>query len=91
MNRMEAFEADWADRHDIPVDTLAQYRHADGSGYKLPDIAKNYRTWCQALDSVVVELPGTECFGSYSEEAARVAIDGCADAIEEAGIKWVRS
>lgn len=60
MNRMEAFEADWAERHDMPVETFAQYRHADGSGYRLPGLSKNYRTWCNALDSVVIDLSAAE-------------------------------
>lgn len=51
LERMENFESSWADRHDIPEESLPQYRHATQEGYRLPDMAKNYRTWCLALDS----------------------------------------
>lgn len=56
MDRMESFEINWAERHDIPAETLVQYRHKDQSGYRLPDLAKNYRTWCAALDCLAKEI-----------------------------------
>lgn len=89
MNRQESFEKAYAEAHDMPLDTFAKYRMGDT--YRLPGIAKCWRFWNLALDSVVVELPSTEVFGMYSEEVARVAIDGCADAINDAGINWVRA
>lgn len=35
--------------------------------------------WQASREAVVVELPGTEWFGEYSQEAARVMRDGCAE------------
>ena len=43
--------------------------------------------WLASREAVVVELPGTEWFGEYSQEAARVMRDGCAEAIEAQGLK----
>lgn len=54
MNR-EAFEKSYAEAHDLPLDTFSQYRMGDT--YRLPGIASHWRTWCAALESVVVELP----------------------------------
>ena len=63
-DRQLAFEQNWADRHDIPVETLAQYRHAAQEGYRLPGLGTNFRTFCAALEwleaqskPVVVHLP----------------------------------
>lgn len=83
MNRMTSFEKDWADRHDLPVETLAQYRHADGSGYRLPGMAKNYRTWCNAADHTMSMLV-LACSGAalqmvrenYSEPERVAMLDG---------------
>lgn len=65
MDRMKAFEKSWAERHDLPVDSLAQHRHADGSGYRLPELAKHYRTWCAVFDALEMEnqrvVPVGEC------------------------------
>lgn len=91
MSRMEKFELIWAAQHAVPAESLVQYRWIPQEGYRLLDMAAHFRTFCQTLDSVVVELPSTECFGINSEEVARVAIDGCADAINDAGINWVRA
>lgn len=44
--------------------------------------------WQASRAAVVVELPNTECFGEYSQEAASVMRDGCADAIEEQGLNY---
>jgi hypothetical protein len=49
MKTMEMFETHWADVHDLPVETLAQYRHATKDGYRLPGMASHYRTFCAAL------------------------------------------
>jgi hypothetical protein len=43
--------------------------------------------WQASREAVVVEFPGTEWFGEYSQEAARVMRDGCAEAIEAQGLK----
>lgn len=57
MNRQQAFEAIYAKQHDVPAESLVQYRHKSKEGYNLPGIASHYRTYCDALDSIVVELP----------------------------------
>jgi hypothetical protein len=51
MKTMEMFETHWADVHDLPVETLAQYRHATKDGYRLPGMASHYRTFCAALQA----------------------------------------
>jgi hypothetical protein len=100
MNR-EAFEANYASSHDLPLETFSQYRMGDT--YRLPAIASHYRTWCAALESVVVELPNPEMPEDYEvfekddpEEYARLearcgaqyaAIFKCKKAIEAAGLK----
>lgn len=89
MSRQSAFELAYAEAHDMPIETFAQYRMVDT--YRLPGIAKTWRFWNLALDSVVVELPSTEGFGQYSEETARVAFDCCADALDDAGINYIRA
>jgi len=63
-DRQHAFEKNWAERHNLPVETLAQYRHATQEGYRLPGLGTNFRTFCAALEwlesqskPVVVHLP----------------------------------
>lgn len=56
-DRQFAFEKSWAERHGIPAESLAQYRHKTEEGYNLPDISKNFRTWCCAQADVVISLP----------------------------------
>lgn len=51
MNRQESFEQNWADMHDLPVETLAQYRWAEKDGYRLPGIAAGYRNFCAGWDA----------------------------------------
>lgn len=58
--RMTSFEQSWSERHDLPVETLAQYRNAAQDGYRLPGIAKNYRTWCSALDHLAQSMVSVE-------------------------------
>lgn len=50
MSRQENFEKAYAEAHDLPVETMAQYRMGDS--YRLPMIAKCWRFWNLALDSV---------------------------------------
>lgn len=50
MSRQERFEAAYAEAHDMPIETFAQYRMGDT--YRLPGIAKCWRFWNLALDSV---------------------------------------
>lgn len=65
-DRQLAFEANWAERHDMNAEFMAQYRHATREGYSLPDLATNFRTFCAALEwaakideanPVVIHLP----------------------------------
>lgn len=60
INRQQAFEAIYAKQHDVPAESLVQYRHKSKDGYNLPGIASHYRTYCDTLDSIVVELPTTQ-------------------------------
>ena len=57
MNRQQAFEAIYAKQHDVPAESLVQYRFESKDGYSLPGIASHYRTYCDTLDSIVVEMP----------------------------------
>ncbi|MBF8746878.1 hypothetical protein [Pseudomonas monteilii] len=43
--------------------------------------------WKASREAAVMELPGTEWFGEYSQEAVSVMRDGCAEAIEAQGLK----
>lgn len=70
MSRQQAFEAIYAKQHDVPAESLVRYRHKSKEGYNLPGIASHYRTYCETLDSIVVELPNRfdEKFQEYYEE-----------------------
>ena len=57
MIRQQAFEAIYAKQHDVPAESLVQYRFDSKEGYSLPGIASHYRFYCLAMDSIVVELP----------------------------------
>ena len=52
MNRQQAFEAIYAKQHDVPAESLVQYRFESKDGYSLPGIASHYRTYCMTLDSL---------------------------------------
>lgn len=87
MNRRDSFEAAYAASHDLPIETFSQYRMGDT--YRLPGIASHWRTWCAALDSVVIELPKKTDGPAISLEDDNFnwAIDECREAIEAAGLK----
>jgi len=93
MSRQQAFEAIYAKQHDVPAESLVQYRHKSKEGYNLPGIASHYRTYCEALDSIVVELPERipkDNQGDYWTGAANgfnQAIDTFAIRIKQSGIK----
>lgn len=53
MNRQESFEKHWAQTHDVPVETMAQYRWKDQDGYRLPGMATAYRNFCAGWDAFV--------------------------------------
>lgn len=56
MTRQEAFEVIYAKQREVPAESLVQYRHKSKDGYNLPQIASHYRTYCEVLDSIVVDL-----------------------------------
>ena len=57
MIRQQAFEAIYAKQHDVPAESLVQYRHKSTEGYSTPGIASRYRTYCETMDSIMVEMP----------------------------------
>lgn len=57
MTRQEAFEAYYADMHDIPVETMQQYRWLHQDGYRLPGIAAAYRNFCAGWDAAESQKP----------------------------------
>lgn len=71
MTRQEAFEKAYADAHNLPLETFAQYRM--GETYRLPLIAKCWRFWNLALDTSEHEFlngegPAVEPVGLFSQE-----------------------
>ena len=51
MNRQESFEQHYASQHDVPAESMAQYRWAGRDGYRLPGIAAAYRNYCAGWDA----------------------------------------
>lgn len=82
--RREKFEQAYADAHSMPVETFHQYRMGDT--YRLPGIAKCWRFWNMALDSVVVELP--DHFDKYESGDFMYWAEDVEKAIEAATIKF---
>lgn len=101
MNRMQSFEQSWAARHGVPVESMVQYRFESREGYRLPDMAAHYRTYCDALDSLSVTLPQrinppgrVYKLSNYDPEEARMeawdeALEACFDAIMSSGLHVV--
>lgn len=63
-DRQLSFEAHWGDQHGVPAESLAKLRWVTQEGYRLPDMASHFRTWCAGLEwlesqakPVVVNLP----------------------------------
>lgn len=89
MNRQQAFEAIYAKQHDVPAESLVQYRFESKDGYSLPMIASHYRTYCEALDSIVVTMPKTKDFyGNSSELVDGYDVIEIEDALTAAGVKY---
>lgn len=93
MNRQQAFEAIYAKQHDVPAESLVQYRHKSKEGYSLPGIASHYRTYCEALDSIVVELPKSieayGCHGHHSSDPDEALIlEDVHAALTAVGVKY---
>ncbi len=55
--RQARFERIWAEQHNVPAESLKPYRWITQDGYRLPDMAAHYRTFCLTLDSLVVRFP----------------------------------
>lgn len=55
MTRQEMFEKHWADMHDLPAETMQQYRWLHQDGYRLPGIAAAYRNFCAGWDACAEE------------------------------------
>lgn len=87
MNRMEKFEQIWSVRHEISAESLAQYRFESKEGYRLPGMAAHYRTYCDTLDSVVIELPAEWAPVCEADDGANEMRSHCIDAIESAGLR----
>lgn len=51
MSRQQSFEKYYAEQHDVPAETMAQYRWKDKDGYRLPGIAAGYRNFCAGWDA----------------------------------------
>ena len=91
MSRQQSFEAIYAKQHDVPAESLVQYRHKSKDGYNLPGIASHYRTYCQTLDSTVVFLPeiSVSMFATARDaRAAQEGMDMAKAALTAAGVKY---
>lgn len=92
MNRQQAFEAIYAKQHDVPAESLVQYRFESKDGYSLPGIASHYRTYCDALDSIVIKVEWPDHYEFTNPDVAGAAILDCRSAfqksIKAAGVKY---
>jgi hypothetical protein len=91
MSRQQAFEAIYAKQHDVPAESLVQYRLESKDGYSLPGIASHYRFYCLAMDSIVVELPAQSIYANTIGDHARgysCAVDGIKESLTAAGVKY---
>ena len=88
MSLQQAFEAIYAKQYDVPAESLVQYRHKSKDGYNLPGIASHYRTYCDALDSIVVELPSSLSFLDGLNRDFNEALKLCKAALTAAGVKY---
>lgn len=55
MSRQQSFEKYYAEQHDLPAETMVQYRWAEQDGYRLPGIAAAYRNYCAGWDAANFE------------------------------------
>ena len=85
MSRQQAFEAIYAKQHDVPAESLVQYRFESKEGYSLPMIASHYRTYCDTLDSIVVEWP---CTYENDRGVDSIYEDELEAAVTAAGVKY---
>ena len=85
MSRQQAFEAFEAKRHYVSAESLVQYRHKSKDGYNLPVMASHYRTYCEILDSIVVELPVTQ---GCCDDVQWMDPEYVIEALTAAGVKY---
>ena len=88
MSRQQAFEAIYAKQHDVPAESLVQYRFESKDGYSLPMIASHYRFYCLAMDSIVIELPSSLGFLDGLNRDFNEALKLCKAALTAAGVKY---
>lgn len=88
MSRQQAFEAIYAKQHDVPAESLVQYRHKSKEGYNLPGITSHYRTYCETLDSIVIELPSNLGFLDGLNRDFNEALNLCKASLTAAGVKY---
>jgi len=55
--RQDNFEILWSLRHDVPAESLKQYRFETKEGYRLPDMASHFRTYCDTLNTLTKQKP----------------------------------
>lgn len=97
MNRRDTFEKAYAESHDLPIETFSQYRMGDT--YRLPGIASHWRTWCAALDDLIIVLPSQQIvhpeipgdlartMHRFGAERWNECLNHCKASIEAAGLK----
>lgn len=85
MTRQEAFEVIYAKQREVPAESLVQYRHKSKDGYNLPQIASHYRTYCETIDSIVVDLGA--CAAEVYDGSGNLDFTATVEAIEAAGVK----
>lgn len=83
--RRELFEA-WA-KNGCGRLSRENSPDCDPHGYQDSHTDLCWHAFNAALDAVEIELPsGFETFGEYSQEAARIATECCAEAIESTNL-----
>lgn len=86
-NSREQFEA-WVSGRTVCKKYGAKLNKDSAGSYRDYRINDRWLAWQASREVVVVELPNTECFGEYSQEAASNMRDSCAEAIEEQGLNY---
>ena len=85
MSRQQAFEAIYAKQHDVPAESLVRYRFKFKDGYNLPRISSHYRTYCDTLDSIVIDWP---CTYENDRGVDSIYEDELKAAVTAAGVKY---
>lgn len=87
MTRQERFEAIWAMQHAVPIESLIEHRWHTQDGYRLPDMAAHYRTFCNTLDSVEIVLSNALHLNIAGEHVEAYEISDLGRAFKAAGLK----